>query len=73
VRGVDLQGVESMKAKLLKAGGFITDTDKVKDMISGIDRRPELGLYLAKKLDAQNKKTIHQNNNQPSRKKLRAC
>jgi len=70
-KGVDLEGIKSTKAKILGMGGVITETDKVDDMVAGNDRRPELGLYLAKTLRAEKLKGAGENNNQPNKKRPR--
>jgi nicotinamidase-related amidase/Ca2+-binding EF-hand superfamily protein len=60
-RGVDAQGIVEIKEKIRKMDGVIADTDQVNGMVQGGDRRPELGLHLAKKLHKEKMKAIKEN------------
>lgn len=46
-RGVDLQDIEKTKNNVIKNHGIVVDSDRVKNMVEGNDRRPELGYKLA--------------------------
>uniref|UniRef100_A0A0A9XRM6 nicotinamidase n=1 Tax=Lygus hesperus TaxID=30085 RepID=A0A0A9XRM6_LYGHE len=49
-RGVDLNDIERTKKTVIKNHGVIVNTDEVKAMVEGRDRRPELGYKLALEL-----------------------
>ena len=42
-RGVDLKGIEATRTSVWNNHGVIVTSDKVKAMVQGLDRRPELG------------------------------
>lgn len=46
-RGVDLQDIEKTKNHVIKNHGIVVDSDRVRNMVEGNDRRPELGYKLA--------------------------
>nr|CAH7761759.1 unnamed protein product [Callosobruchus chinensis] len=57
-RGVDLLNIEKTKDTVIKNHGVVANSDRVKDMVEGNDRRPELGYKLALHLkDQMEKKT----------------
>jgi nicotinamidase-related amidase len=49
-RGVDLLDIEKVKTFIRESHGVIVESDQVKDMVEGNDRRPELGYKLALEL-----------------------
>ncbi|KAL3290183.1 hypothetical protein HHI36_023543 [Cryptolaemus montrouzieri] len=49
-RGVDLKDIEKTKNTVIKNNGIIINSDQVKAMVEGRDRRPELGYKLAMEL-----------------------
>lgn len=49
-RGVDLDGIETMKQKIINLGGIIINSTEVPSLVSGRDRRPEMGYQLALEL-----------------------
>lgn len=51
-RGVDLLDIEKTKNTVVKNNGVIVNSDQVKAMVEGRDRRPELGYKLAMELKA---------------------
>ncbi|XP_017781663.1 PREDICTED: pyrazinamidase/nicotinamidase [Nicrophorus vespilloides] len=51
-RGVDLLDIEKTKNTVIKNDGVIVNSDQVKAMVEGRDRRPELGYKLAMELKA---------------------
>ncbi|KAJ8917476.1 hypothetical protein NQ315_005523 [Exocentrus adspersus] len=46
-RGVDLLDIEKTKNTVIKNHGVVVDSSRVKNMVEGNDRRPELGYKLA--------------------------
>lgn len=46
-RGVDLLDIEKTKNNVVKNHGVVVNSDRVKNMVEGNDRRPELGYKLA--------------------------
>ncbi|XP_054721391.1 nicotinamidase-like [Uloborus diversus] len=46
-RGVDVKDIEIMKERFKEGNGAVVSSDKVKDMVLGRDRRPELGYRTA--------------------------
>lgn len=46
-RGVDLVDIEKTKATVIASSGVIVNSNQVKAMVEGRDRRPELGYKLA--------------------------
>lgn len=46
-RGFSLAGIENTNRKIMEEHGVITMTSHVEGMVKGVDRRPELGMYLA--------------------------
>ncbi|VEN53953.1 unnamed protein product [Callosobruchus maculatus] len=55
-RGVDLLNIEKTKETVIKNHGVVVNSDRVKDMVEGNDRRPELGYKLALHLKDQMEK-----------------
>lgn len=57
-RGVDLVDIEKTKATVISSSGVIVNSNQVKAMVEGRDRRPELGYNLAleikRKFDSAN-------------------
>ncbi|KAK9723247.1 EF-hand domain pair [Popillia japonica] len=51
-RGVDLLDIEKTKNSVIKNNGVIVNSNQVKAMVEGRDRRPELGYKLAMELRA---------------------
>lgn len=51
-RGVDLLDIEKTKNSVIKNNGVIVNSNQVKAMVEGRDRRPELGYKLAIELKA---------------------
>ncbi|KAL3282963.1 hypothetical protein HHI36_006121 [Cryptolaemus montrouzieri] len=49
-RGVDLLSIEQTKQSIIKSHGIVTNSSDVADMVSGKNRRPELGYKLAMEL-----------------------
>lgn len=49
-RGVDLESIEKMRKRFTDLGGIIVDSSEVQGLVSGRDRRPELGYKLANEL-----------------------
>lgn len=49
-RGVDLLEIEKTKNTVIKNNGVVINSDQVKAMVEGRDRRPELGYKLAMEL-----------------------
>lgn len=47
-RGVSEDGVQTANDKIKEKNGVIVDAAQVKNMVMGVDRRPELGVFLAK-------------------------
>ncbi|KAL1462434.1 hypothetical protein WDU94_014268, partial [Cyamophila willieti] len=56
-RGVDLEDIEKTRKTVLDNHGVCVQSDEVKAMVEGKDRRPELGLKLALELKAKVKAT----------------
>lgn len=50
-RGVDLNDIENTKEKIISNYGVIVNSNEVKAMVEGRDRRPELGYKLAVELN----------------------
>lgn len=50
LRGVSPDGIQRTKRKILEGDGVLVDVAKVGNMVKGLDRRPELGLYLARQI-----------------------
>lgn len=50
-RGVSPDAIKKRKEDLRKNGGIIVNTSKVENMVKGLDRRVELGLFLAQRLE----------------------
>ncbi|KAJ8935980.1 hypothetical protein NQ318_000850 [Aromia moschata] len=46
-RGVDLHDIEQTKSAVIKNHGVVMDSSRVRNMVEGNDRRPELGYKLA--------------------------
>ncbi|CAH1960593.1 unnamed protein product [Acanthoscelides obtectus] len=55
-RGVDLLNIEKTKETVIKNHGVVVNSDRVKDMVEGNDRRQELGYKLALHLKDQMEK-----------------
>lgn len=51
-RGVDLLDIEKTKNTVVENNGVIVNSNQVKAMVEGRDRRPELGYKLAMELKA---------------------
>ena len=49
-RGVDLNEIDRTREKILESYGVVVDSNEVKDMVTGVDRRPELGYKMALEL-----------------------
>ncbi|KAG5899332.1 hypothetical protein JTB14_029283 [Gonioctena quinquepunctata] len=56
-RGVDLLDIEKTKNTVIKNHGVVVNSDRVKNMVEGNDRRPELGYKLALNLQEQKQKS----------------
>ncbi|ODN03138.1 Pyrazinamidase/nicotinamidase [Orchesella cincta] len=59
-RGITMEGINATHENLIENHAILVQTDEVKDMVSGVDRRPELGLKLALEIEKkrlQNGKT----------------
>ncbi|XP_056648040.1 nicotinamidase [Diorhabda carinulata] len=54
-RGVDLLDIEKTKNTVIKNHGIVVNSERVKNMVEGNDRRPELGYKLALNLKEQQK------------------
>lgn len=55
-RGVDLLDIEKTKNTVIKNHGVVVNADRVKNMVEGNDRKPELGYKLALNIrDSQQK------------------
>ncbi|CAG7726422.1 unnamed protein product [Allacma fusca] len=52
-RGITLEDIEDTKQKLMDGHGVVINSDEVKPMVQGRDRRPELGLKLALEIKKQ--------------------
>ncbi|CAL8129537.1 unnamed protein product [Orchesella dallaii] len=50
-RGIALDGINATSQNLIENHAVIVQTDEVKEMVSGVDRRPELGLKLALEIE----------------------
>ncbi|CAH0384229.1 unnamed protein product [Bemisia tabaci] len=46
-RGLDPAGIEATRKSVLENHGLVVNSTEVKDMVDGMDRRPELGFKLA--------------------------
>ncbi|CAL8144769.1 unnamed protein product [Orchesella dallaii] len=59
-RGITLEGITGTKRDISQHQAVIVKTNEVKNMVNGIDRRPELGLKLAMTIEIQrrNKKKV---------------
>ena len=49
-RGITLDGIEKMKENFVSNGGLIVQSNEIKPMLDGSDRRPELAYKLAMEL-----------------------
>ncbi|XP_028129167.2 nicotinamidase [Diabrotica virgifera virgifera] len=56
-RGVDLLDIEKTKNTMMKNHGVVVSSDRVRNMVEGNDRRPELGYKLALNLREQKKES----------------
>ncbi|XP_025422322.1 uncharacterized protein LOC112692036 [Sipha flava] len=57
-RGVNLNDIEKTKNSVIKNHGVIVQSNEVKTMVEGRDRRPELGYKLALEIEKSMKKDI---------------
>lgn len=49
-KGVTPEGIAEAKKKIMDGNGVIVTAQKVANMVKGVDRRPELALYLAQQI-----------------------
>lgn len=49
-RGITTEGMEKMKEDFVANGGLMVQSNEIKPMLDGSDRRPELAYKLAKEL-----------------------
>ncbi|XP_023021860.1 nicotinamidase [Leptinotarsa decemlineata] len=57
-RGVDLLDIEKTKNTVIKNHGVVVNSNRVKNMVEGNDRRPELGYKLALNLKEQKQNSV---------------